>query len=179
MRRMTKIGVGSILSGLFLLPSMAQADGIDIGGKISATGNLSVISQRPDEAGDTDTLVIGAGLNYTTQSARFEVGAALQIIGLFPDDFDEVGIYTPTAQVRVNSNLLGPDENVLLYAGFLVGATIIDSDQLDDELGVFGPKFGMEFYVSPSTAIQIEDQVLGDTEDGVTNNFLVGFKFLF
>ena len=179
MRSSWKMGVGVVLAVALGWSGTAKSDPVDIGGRVSVVGNLAVVSQRPDEFGDTDTLIIGTTLNYTTPDARFELGAGLQIIGLFGDDFDEIGLYTPSFQVRINSDLMGPEENVLVYLGFIAGATIIDSDILEDEIGVFGPKFGGEFYITPSVALQIEDQVLADTEDGVTNNFLVGFKYLF
>ena len=123
------------------------------------------------------TLVLGAQAAYTTESARFEFGAGLTIFGIF-SSFD-ASAYSLTVQGRVNSNPLGPEENVLLYLGGVVGASFVEFDGANDEIGVFGPKIGAEFYISPNTAIQIEDVFLGDTEGGISNNLTIGVKFLF
>jgi hypothetical protein len=151
----------------------------EIGGKVSLTGNFSVVTTDPDGFDDTTAIILGGLGAYTTESGRFEFGGGLTILGIFTA-FD-AATYDLTAQARINSDPLGPEENLLLYAGAVAGVGIIriDIDGGDDEVGIFGPKFGAEFYVTPKTAIQIEDTVLGDTEGGVSNALTIGFKLIF
>jgi hypothetical protein len=182
MIRRQSLGITLLAAGFFAVggSSTAAAQGAtDIGGRFSITGNFSVATTKPDDFDESTALTLGVLGAYTTESGRFEVGGGLAILGLFTDPFD-AAIYNLTAQGRINSNPLGPEENVLLYAGGVIGLGVIDTDIADDEeVGVFGPKVGAEFYVTPSMAIQIEDVFLGDTEDNITNNFTVGFKLLF
>jgi len=184
--RRTVVGAAIALAGLLGQVDAAGANALEIGGKKSVTGLLAVATTNPDDNGRDDestALTVGVNGAYTTLDRRFEFGGGLTIIGLFlPDNFDaDTAVYNLTGQARINSNALGPDENVLLYVGGVAGLGIIDSDQnaIDDEVGVFGPKAGAEFYVTPRTAVQLEDQLLFDTEKGISNLFTVGFKLLF
>jgi hypothetical protein len=81
--------------------------------------------------------------------------------------------------MRINSDLLGAEENFLVYAGLVGGVTFLDLDFYDDEAGAFGPKFGGEYYFSSRFAVQLEDVVLFDTEGGITNTMSLGVKVLF
>ncbi len=179
MNRNILVGLTIILAGITGWSSTAAAQSAaNIGGRTSITANLSVATTKPDVGEDFTALVLGALGAYTTESGRFEVGGGLTILGLFSDAVDG-GIYNLTGQARVNSNPLGPEENVLVYLGGVVGVSFIDFDGFSDEIGIFGPKVGAEFYISPNTAIQIEDTFVGDTEGGVSNTLTVGFKLLF
>ena len=92
-------------------------------------------------------------------------------------------MFTPNVTIRINSNLLGPEENILAYVGFIAGVTFLDVDADDfsftDEVGSFGPKFGAEYYFTSSIAVQLEDSLLFDTDGGVTNTLMLGAKLLF
>jgi hypothetical protein len=169
---------------------MASAEGIDIGGKTAVTGNFSVTTVAPDDFSGTDivtTIVyVGTSITRTTADARWEYGAALTV-GIFNLDVDGPGVdesltiatYTPSAQVRINTDLLGAEENFLVYAGAVAGVTFIDLDFYDDEVGAFGPKFGGEYYFSSHFAVQLEDVILFDTEKGINNSVSLGVKVLF
>ncbi len=160
------------------MASAASAEGqVEIGGKDSITGVGSVISTNPDVGEETTTLILGGSFNRTTESGRFEFGAGFTVAGLFADS--DTAVFIPSLQGRINSNLLGAEENILVYAGVLAGVAIIDGDDFSDEVGTFGPKLGVEYYFSPKVAAQIEDTLLFDTEDGVTNSITLGIKFLF
>ena len=159
--------------------SQASAQGaIEIGGRTAVTGIFSVISSAPDEGGDSDTVLLGVTVTKTTSDGRWEYGGGFSIIALLTDDFDAT-IFTPTGQFRYNSNFMGPEENILLFLGAVAGITFVDVDGFTDELFVFGPKFGAEYYFAPNAAIQLEDTVLIDSDSGVTNNLTLGFKYLF
>ncbi len=171
----------AISAGGLLLAGVGHAqNAVEIGGKTSVTGLFSVTTVNPDDFDDQSTILFGALAAYTTESARYEVGGGLTIAGLIAED--DFTLYSLTLEGRVNSNALGPEENVLLYLGAIAGLGIVRGDgalDIDDEIGLFGPKGGLEFYVSPNSAIQIQDAVLIDTEKGVTNQFTIGFKVLF
>ena len=176
--RHTIIITAALTVAALLQSGMAQAqNAVGIGGRTSVTGNLSVVTSNPDVGDDSTTLTLQGIGAYTTEDARWEIGVGLTILGLFADE--DFGIYVPAVEGRINSDALGPEENIILYAGVVMGVTIIDSDVIEDELFAGGPKFGGEFYVSPNSAIQIQDTVLIDTDQSVTNNFTVGFKYLF
>ena len=119
------------------LASSAQAAGdVEIGGKMSLTAVAAVATTNPDEGDDSTTLLLGGTGAYTTANGRFELGAGLQIIGLFADS--DFAIYSPRIEGRVNSNLLGAEENILVYGGAVAGAAFLRSDFLDDEFGNLG-----------------------------------------
>ena len=171
--------LGSIaMIGLF--GTQAQAGGtVELGGRTAVTANFSVITNNPDRGLDTTSLLIAGTLTRNTADARFEYGLGLGVISLF-SDIGDASFVSPTAQVRVNTDLLGAEENILAYAGFVAGLTFVDIDGLgDDVMGAFGPKFGAEYYFSSSVALQLEDMILFDTESGVTNSLTLGIKVLF
>jgi hypothetical protein len=166
--------------GLVLAAQTASAQGaVDIGGKASVTALGSVTTIDPDEGEDVTALVLGGFGAYTTENGRFEVGGGLTIVGAF-SDIGDAAIYSLTGQARINTDPLGPEENLLLYLGGIAGLGILRGDgNIDDEVGVFGPKAGLEFYVSPQTAIQVQEALLFDSEGGLSNQLTLGFKFLF
>lgn len=181
MLRRTSLGITLLTAGFLTLagaPTAGAQGATEIGGKVSVTGTFSVATTKPDGFDDSTALIVGVLGAYTTESGRFEVGGGLNILGLF-SDLADAAFYNLTGEARINSNPLGPEENVLLYAGGVVGLGIVRTDFGDDEVGVFGPKVGAEFYITPRMAIQIEDVFLGDTEDGISNNLTIGFKLLF
>ena len=157
--------------------SSANAQKVELGGRTSITAFGAVIYVDPDASDDVTTLLIGGSANYTTENARFEGGLGVTFVGIF-SDFGDVQTYNPIASARVNTNLLGPEENLLLYGGGVVGVSIIRGD-FEDEIGIFGPKAGVEFYVTPDVALQVEDQFLFDSEGGTQNVLQFGFKVLF
>lgn len=157
--------------------SAAAQNAVEIGGRSSVTANLSVTTTAPDDFDDSTTLLLGGLAAYTTEDARFEVGGGLTILGLF-SSFDASAV-SLSGQARINSDALGPEENVLLYLGAVVGVAFIEVDGFNDEIGIFGPKVGAEFYFTPDMAFQVEDVLVGDTEGGVTNSLTIGLKLLF
>lgn len=169
----------------------AAAQGaIELGGRTAVTANFGVTTQDPDETQGVDiqTSIVnfGTAITRTTADARWEYGAGFTVTAIIIDidapgldDKTTVTLFTPSAQVRINSDLLGPEENFLVYAGFIAGVTIADYDAFDDEIGAFGPKFGAEYYFTSNIAVQLEDSLLFDTEKGITNNLSLGVKLLF
>ncbi len=178
--RRTSIMTTAILAAAILgWTTAAQAAGnaVGIGGKTSLSAIAAINTTNPDVGEDTTTLLLGGTAAYTTPDARFEFGGGLTVSGFF-SDFADIAVWTVSGQARVNSNALGPEENVILYGGASAGVSIITGD-FEDELGVFGPKIGAEFYVSPNAAIQIENSLLFGSDSSVTNNLTIGFKILF
>ena len=187
---------GALVSGLLLMASLvgstqALAQGaIEIGGRTAITANFGVTTQNPDETAgvDIETSIVNLGTNITrtTDDGRWEYGAGFTVTAIIIDidsdafsDKTTVTLFTPSAQVRINTDLLGAEENFLVYAGFIAGVTIADYDSFDDEVGAFGPKFGAEYYFSQNMAVQLEDALLFDTEKGITNTLSLGIKLLF
>ncbi len=190
MRRMCP-GVTVFIAALFAFAARASASGaIDLGGRTAVTANFSATVQKPGESAGVDVrntiITLGTSFTRTTADARWEYGAGFTVVAFVaetdsPDQNDTIttATYTPSLQVRINSDLLGPEKNFLVYAGFIAGVTIIDFEFLDDEVGVFGPKFGAEYYFSSSLALQLQNDLLFDTEKGITNNLSFGVKLLF
>lgn len=168
-------------SALLLSGTALAQNAVEIGGKTSITGLASLTTLDPDDGKNQSTLLLGGVGAYTTENARWEFGGGLTIAGIFGEV--DLALYSLTGQARINSNAFGPEENMLVYGGAIVGLGIVRGDSgpisLDDEVGLFGPKIGFEAYVSPRTAIQIQDAVLFDTEKGITNQFTIGVKVLF
>lgn len=179
-RRMMRGMIGLGVLSLLLAASAANAGGAaDVGGKLNLTVLGTVTTIDPDGADDLTAVVLGGTAGYTTQSGRFEVAGGATIAGSF-SDLADAAIYSLTGQARINSDPLGPEENLLLYLGGIAGVGILRGDgDIDSEEGTFGPKAGLEFYVTPNTAVQVQDAVLFDTAGGITNQLTLGFKFLF
>ena len=172
--------VAVVMAATLCVASSASAEGaVELGGRTSISAVGSVLTSFPDDSDvDNSTTVLVAGtVNYTTESARWEVGAGVAVIGQFAEE--NVAAYVPSLQARVNSNLFGAEENILLYVGAVAGVLIIDSDDFSDVFGNFGPKAGIEYYFSPNVAGQVEDQFLFSTDGGMANSVTIGFKVLF
>ena len=182
--------------GLLALTFSEQAfasGAVEIGGRTAVSASFGVLTQDPDKENGVDfsttSLNIGAELTRTTKDGRWELGAGLRIdVVVFEIEIDDlpeadskttITLFTPSAQVRINSDLLGPEENFLVYAGFIAGVTVADYEAFEDEVGAFGPKFGAEYYFSPNVAVQLQDALLFDTNKGVTNSLTLGIKVLF
>ncbi|MCP5043547.1 MAG: hypothetical protein GY944_21170 [bacterium] len=161
-----------------------------VGGKTAITATLGVTTQNTGKVDDVEietTLVnFGTSITRTTGDGRWEYGVGCtvtaMVVDVDSDALDEetkVMLFTPSAQIRINSDLLGSQKNFLVYTGFVAGVTIADYDAFDDEVGVFGPKFGGEYYFTSNVAVQLEDKALFDTEKGFTNDLSLGIKLLF
>ena len=95
-------------------------------------------------------------------------------------------LLSPTVSARVNSDPLGPDENVVVYAGGFLGFTsiFIDTGAFSDSETIFavGPRVGVEFYMSPTVAIQLQEELTiyggGDFVGDYQNRVSIGFRFL-
>ena len=151
---------------------------VGIGGRTSVTANFSLTTTEPDDSDVSNIVALNLLGAYTTESARFEYGAGLGVLA-FSSDGADLSAVSLVGEARVNSDAMGPEENVILYIGGVAGVSFIDFDGANDEVGIFGPKFGAEFYITPNLAIQVEDTFVGDTEGGVTNRLAFGIKFIF
>lgn len=186
MNVLVAVGTAVVITTMMFATTASASGELELGGRTAATANFSVLSNKPDDFSKSTTVILGATLTRSSADVRFEYGAGLSVAATL-SDFVDVTLVTPSGQVRINSNLMGPEENILLYAGFLAGVTFIEIDasgnaggeKFTDEVGAFGPKFGAEYYFSSNLAIQLEDTVVFDTEKGVTNNLTLGVKLLF
>lgn len=169
-----------VLLGVLFGAVAANAQGaVDIGGKTSVSILGSVTTIDPDGGEDVTALLLGGTGAYTTQDGRFEFAGGFTMVGSF-SGIGDAAVYSLSGQARVNSDPLGSEENLVLYLGGIAGLGILRGDgDIDSEEGIFGPKAGMEFYVSPRTAIQVQEALLFDTAGGLTNQLTVGFKVLF
>ena len=177
--------VVAVASLVFLvaIPVLADDEKIEIGDRTAVTGTFSVVTTNPDKLDSTTLLYLGSTLTRSTEEARFEYGIGLSVAGMLTDAAD-ITIITPSATVRVNSDLIGRGDNILAYLGFVAGVSLLDIEidggkDVEDESGVFGPKFGVEYYLSSDFAVQLEDTLLFDTDQGLTNNLTLGLKYLF
>lgn len=184
------VSIGLLAASLLISAEAFAAGAVEIGGRTAITANFGVTTQKPDTVNgfDIETSIVNLGTNITrtTDNGRWEYGAGLTVTAIIIDidsdafsDKQTITLFTPSAQVRINSDLLGPEENILLYAGFIAGVTVADYDEFDDEVGAFGPKFGAEYYFTSNIAVQLEDAFLVDTDSGITNNLSLGIKLLF
>ena len=184
------VSIGLLAASLLVSTQAVAAGAVEVGGRTAITANFGVSTQRPEKnAGvEIETSIVNFGTNVTrtTDDGRWEYGAGFTVTAIIIDidsdafsDKTTVTLFTPSAQVRINTDLLGPEENILLYAGFIAGVTIADYDAFDDEVGAFGPKFGAEYYFTSNIAVQLEDAFLVDTDKGITNNLSLGIKLLF
>lgn len=186
MNVLVAVGAAAVISTMAIATTASASGELELGGRTAATANFSVLSNKPDDFSKSTTVIIGATLTRSTADVRFEYGAGLSVAATLTDLVD-VTLVTPSGQVRINTDLMGPEENILLYAGFVAGVTFIEIDfsgneggeKLTDEVGAFGPMFGAEYYFSSNLAVQLEDTVIFDTDKGVTNNLSLGIKLLF
>lgn len=163
-------------------PANADAP-LELGNRIAVSGSFSVTFADPEPLGQTRLYSFGSTLTRSSADARFEYGIGLAVAAKVTDA-RKIAIVTPSAQIRMNSDWLGPRENVLAYAGLVAGVSLLDVDvdgghDLEDESGAFGPKFGVEYYVFDDIAIQFEDTLLFDTNQGLMNSVTLGLKYLF
>ena len=174
---------GALAAAIILGAPSAFADPIDIGGRTAISANFSLNTINADDLDDDiNVIFFTTQLTRTTESGRFEFGGGLTVAGTITDDV-ETSTTTLSALARINSDPLGPEENIILYGGFLTGVTFIVFEfgdfEDDDEVGAFGPKFGAEYYITPNVALQLEDTLIVDTEKNVTNTLAIGAKYLF
>ena len=163
MKRLTAAIIVTFLMVILSSTAALAIGEIAIGGKTTATIVANVTSTNPDIGDSTDTLVVGSTLGYVTPTARFEYAVGLFIVA----DFDGVfQTYSPVAEARVNTNLLGSEENILFYVGGIVGMSIIAFGDFDTEYNTtYGGKAGAEYYFSPNVAMQLEDRLQWDDDD--------------
>ncbi|MDP6980747.1 MAG: hypothetical protein QF570_19460 [Myxococcota bacterium] len=164
--------------------SAAWAEPIDLGGRTGVAANFSVTTLNSDDfSDDINVIFFNATVTRTTETGRFEFGGSLTVSGTIFGDI-ELTTTTPSALIRINTDPLGPEENIVLYAGFLAGLSVskaegVDGDDETDEVGAFGPKFGAEYYFTPNLALQLEDTLIFDTEKNISNALAIGAKYLF
>jgi len=156
---------------------------VDLGGRTAITVNASILN---DDVQDT-TVTASGSVARTTENGRFELGVALVYLGfqLGSDEFDPTSVFVPSATVRINTNPLGAEENIVAYAGGQIGVAIVDSGGFSDERVSGGPRAGIEYYFTPDVALQAEYLALMqedpiDPDDVlVTNTILLGLRVLF
>ncbi len=174
---------GALVAVMLLGATAAYAEPIDLGGRIGVAANFSLTTlNRDDLDDDINVVFFSTTVTRTTESGRFEFGGGLSVAGTITDDI-ETSATTLSGLVRVNTDPVGPEENVVFYAGFLAGVTFMKFEfgnfDEDDELGAFGPKFGAEYYFTPNLALQLEDTLIVDTDKNVSNTLAIGAKYLF
>ena len=171
-------------SYLALPTHLAEAgEAIELGGKKAVTV-LAAIAAESEFA--STALVGSADFAYITESARFEIGGGIRAIGLLAGPALLTG-YFPYVGARVNSNLFGAEENMLVYAGIVGGIGIfkVDADDDDDSKTAFraGPRIGFEYYLTPRVALRLDNLLTVGTgaEDKISvgNTTSFGARFLF
>jgi len=181
---MRLVGIIASLAGATVLATTtATAEPIDIGGRIAIAANFSVTTLNYDDLDDDINVVfLTTTLTRTSESGRWEFGGELSVSGTITDDFEQSNT-TLSGLARINTDPLGPEENIILYGGFLAGVTFVKlelfNEDADDEVGAFGPKFGVEYYITPHIALQLEDTLIVDTDKNVFNTLALGAKYLF
>ena len=168
---------------LLLVPQANAGEPIELGGKKAVTV-LAAVTAESEFA--SATLVGSADVAYITKSARFEISGGIRAVGLLagPGRF---AAYFPYVGARVNSNLFGPEENMIVYFGANAGVGIftVDVDDDDESEVAFraGPNFGIEYYLTPRFALRLDNAVSIGTgaEDSVSasNTTSFGARFLF
>ena len=143
--------------GAILVPAASFGEPLDLGGKTAVTIFGSVIS-TDDPFGDVSTILSG-GIDgaWIMPSGRFEFGAGVVASGVLSDAVD-IFFLAPSVSARVNTDPLGPDENVVLYAGGFMGFTSIFLDSDSETVFNIGPRVGVEFYVTPTVAVQLQEE---------------------
>jgi len=174
------------LASLALLaaaPPARAGEPIELGGR-KAVSVLAAVNAESQFA--SATLVGSADFAYVTRSARFELGGGIRAVGLLAGPA-VLAAYFPYLTGRVNTNLFGPEQNMLFYGGINVGAGIftIDADE-DDESSInfaAGPRFGFEYYFSPRVALRIDNTItVGqgiEDEIAISNTLSLGARVLF
>lgn len=174
--------VASIAAG-----SAFAGEPIERSGKNSVSAYGSLDTTDSDELDDvTNTFSAGIEGTHIFEGGTFEVGAGVVFVGALAD-LAELWIVNPRATARINSPLFGPEENILFYAGGNVGGTYIEVDAGDLDVDEFifsaGPRIGLEVYISPTVALQVDDSLTfnagDDTGDSISNRVSIGLKILF
>lgn len=176
-----------MLSLALLATTAVQAhagEPIELGGKKSFT-LLAAVNAESEFA--SALLVGSADISYITQSARWEWGGGIRAVGLLAGPA-QLAAYFPYLSGRVNTNLFGSEENMLVYGGLNVGLGIftIDADEDDASKTGFagGPKLGFEYYLSPRFALRLDNTLTfsegaEDSSIAVSNTTSIGARFLF
>ncbi len=180
-RKLVQSAVAAALLSTMLVGGSARAAGdIDIGGRTGLTLLTSLISIIPETQEATHTLLVGGTATWTTPGGRHEFAGGLTVVAIFGGGID-TQTYIPNFQYRLNSNLLGPEDNWLLFVGGTVGASFIVNPGFEQTLATFGPKFGAEYYFNRNVALQLQDIVLWDSggTGQINNSLTIGLKVLF
>jgi len=133
------------------------------------------------------TTILSGGIDgaWIMPSGRFEFGAGVVASGTVGGDF-ETFFLAPSVSARVNSDPLGPNENVVLYAGGFLGFTsvFISAPGFSDSETIFsvGPRIGVELYLTPTVAVQLREEFTiyggSDLTGDFQNRLSIGFRFL-
>ncbi len=177
-----------IVASFVLIALSAQQAGagepIELGGKKAVTV-LAAINAESEFA--SATLVGSADFAHITLSSRFEVGGGIRAVGLFAGPA-RLAAYFPYVAGRVNTNLFGAEENMLLYAGINVGVAIFTIDVDDDDASktafAGGPRIGFEYYFTPRFALRLDNLLTfgegaEDSSIAVSNTTSFGARMLF
>lgn len=176
-------GAALVAAGSLWISGTAGAEPVSLGGRTAATVNASILN---DDIQDT-TITASASVSRVTPSGRFEFGASFVYIGfqIGADDVDPTSIFVPSGTLRVNTNPMGPEENIVAYLGGQIGVAILESEFLDEARVAGGPRAGIEFYITPDVALQAEylallqEDPIDPDEVLVTNTILLGLRVLF
>lgn len=187
--RKTAAGLaGAAALALFLgsAPTAAALEGgpVDLSDRYAVSARASIISQSGNDS-NTGTLQID--LSRALSGGHHEVGGSFSATGTFGGDF-QFGLYFLGATYRYNLSPIGPEENIVLYGGANLGVSIftLDAGGIDqtEASAAGGPRFGAEYYFTPTIAVQLEDSI-SITEDPindgaqVVNTLALGVRLLF
>jgi len=174
----TLFAVGAATGGAY-----AQGP-IDIGGKTAMVVNGAI-----DSGNDGTSLSLNIEGTYVFPGGTYEVGAGIGFFGTGVGKDGGIGSISPNVTARINSPMIGPEENILFYAGANLGFTVTIIDQpITSEVtretdASGGPRFGVEYYFSPQIAVQLEDRITFSKDpagDNTTDNRIsVGVRLLF
>ena len=174
--RFSRIGVAILIAiGLSGSGSAAAEELKDFGDRWSLRGGLglgTVVQGNISPHTIDNELSIALGGGYTTGSGRHQFGVDLLVIATSSDPY-----FFPVATYRMNSDLFGPGDSMLLYGGAAVGASV--QQNRNSQTAVIGPLFGYEWYFTKFLALQLEDQVHFETDGGMQNHLIGSVKFVF
>lgn len=183
-RLVANVAALGLLMGAAPTASALEGGPVDLSDRFAVSARASIISQSGD---DTNTGTLQLDVSRTIIDAHHEVGGSFAVTGTFGGDF-EFALYFLGATYRYNLDPIGPEENIILYGGANLGVSIftLNGGGLDqtEASASGGPRFGAEYYFTPTIAVQLEDSI-AITEDPindgaqVVNTLALGVRLLF
>lgn len=184
MNRISRSIVAAFMLLAVFAPHASAGEPVELGGKKAFT-LLAAVNAESEFA--SATLVGSLDFSYITESARYEVGGGIRAVGLLAGPAT-LAAYFPYVTGRVNTNLFGSEENMLIYAGINLGLGIFTIDVDDDDASktsfAGGPRIGFEYYVTPRFAFRFDNTLTlsegaEDSSIAVSNTTSLGARVLF